>query len=157
MTNKALKYLEKFQGQVLEKNPSPVSEWLNGRIIKVAEGEAIIEYLVRQEMTNALGVLQGGIIAAIIDDAYGIAIFSLGKDRFYTSVNLSVDYLLSAKPGQLIYAHAYVVREGNTVVNLKCDLNSEDGKLIAHSASNIISKEIDRQYSIYDWLKPDRD
>lgn len=157
MTNKALKYLEKFQGQILVKNPSPVSEWLNGRIIKVSEGEAIIEYIVRHEMTNALGVLQGGIISAIIDDAYSVAVFSLGKDRFYTSVNLSVDFLLSAKAGQLVYAHAFVVREGNTIVNVKCDLNSDDGKLIAQSTSNIISKEIDIQYSIYDWLRPDRD
>lgn len=157
MTNKALKYLEKFQGQKLVNNPSPVSGWLDGRIIKIAEGEAIIEYIIRQEMTNALGVLQGGLIAAIIDDAFGFAIFSLGKNKFYTSVNLSVDFLLSAKPGQLVYAHAFVVREGNTIVNIKCDLNNEDGKLIAQSTSNVISKEVDLQYSIYDWIKAERD
>ena len=143
MTNPVIEFLKTLEGKHLEGSPSPVTAWLNGRLIDVSHGFAIVEYEVRNEMTNPLGTLQGGIFTTMMDDALGVAVYSLGKDKFYTSVNFTVDYLESAMEGEKVTVQARIAREGNTILNVSVMVKNEAGKTLATGSSNLVGKEVE--------------
>lgn len=143
MTNPVIEFLKTLEGKYLEGSPSPVTAWLRGRLIDVSVGFAIVEYEVRKEMTNPLGTLQGGIFTTMMDDTLGVAVYSLGKDKFYTSVNFTVDYLESAMEGDKITVQARIMREGNTILNVSMMVKNEAGKTLATGTSNLVGKEVE--------------
>lgn len=117
--------------------------WLNPTLVKVEEGALEFSYVVREEMTNPLKVLHGGATAALIDDALGATIFTLGRSYLYTTVNLAVDYFSTAKAGDTIIAKTAMVKEGNKIMNAQCEVwNADKSRLIARGYSNLIKTDI---------------
>lgn len=142
MSNPFLEILKTLEGKTLEGAPAPVTGWLKGVLLKVEAGKAVMQYTVRHEMTNPLKTLQGGIFTVMMDDALGVAVYSLGKDRFYTTVNFTIDYLESASEGDLVTITAGVIREGNTILNIAMKAEDTSGKLLATATSNLVAKDI---------------
>ena len=137
--NKPLTYFQTQIGKDSSKSPSPLMRWLNPTLLSVSEGVLEFSYVIREEMTNPLGILHGGTTAAIIDDAVGAAVFSLGKPDMYTTVNLAVDYFASAKAGDTIIAKTSIVKNGNQIVNTSCEIwNADRTRMIAKGHSNLI-------------------
>jgi len=117
--------------------------WLNPTLLSIAPGELELSYIVREEMTNPMNVLHGGTTAAIIDDAVGAAVFSLGKMHAYTTVNLVVDYFSTAKVGDTIIAKTAIIKNGNKIVNTHCEIwNADKTRMIAKGHSNLIKTEM---------------
>ncbi len=142
--NNSFVFLKSVLGKDSSKSPSPLMRWLNPTLLSMRPGELEFSYVIREEMTNPLGILHGGTTAAIIDDAVGAAVFSLGKPDIYTTVNLAVDYFASAKVGDTIIAKTSIVKNGNQIVNTSCEIwNSDRTRMIAKGHSNLIklSKE----------------
>lgn len=96
-SNNALEALKSQVGKTFDKSPSALTVWLGGRLLFVNEGEVHMEFEVRPEMTNPIGTMHGGIMAAIMDDMIGIVVFTLGEPTFNTSVNLNVDFFYPGK------------------------------------------------------------
>jgi acyl-coenzyme A thioesterase 13 len=138
MENKALHLLQELVGKKFKGSPSALTHWLEPTVISAERGMLSCEYEVRPDMGNAAGILHGGVMAAIMDDIIGAAVFTLGEEFFYTSINLNVDFLLAGKIGEKIIAKAKVVREGKTIVHASCKLFNQEGKLMAKSSSNLI-------------------
>ncbi len=132
--------VEAFKAQVGKptKGASPVGQWLNGTLLEIEEGELTVSIKVRKEMTNPMGILHGGMSALIMDEVIGAAVYTLNRDTFFTSVNLSVDFLSSIPMGENVIAKCKIARAGKTIVNADCQLFNEDGKLIAKGMSNLI-------------------
>lgn len=130
--------LEALVGRPFLDSPSPVGRWLQGTVRDVREGALTFEYTVREEMTNPFGVLHGGMIAAMMDDLIGTTLFSMGQTRFFASINLSIDFLSTARNGDVVTARTRVVRKGRSVLNLECTLHSAGGDLIARGVSNLL-------------------
>jgi acyl-coenzyme A thioesterase 13 len=78
----------------------------------VNEGLATISYKIRHEMTNPLGTIQGGVMAALIDDTMGLAFYTLFEKNMFTTTNLNINYLYGAKEGEEVIVKAEVVRIG---------------------------------------------
>ena len=132
--------VEAFKAQIGKptKGTSPVGQWLNGTLLEIEEGELTVSIKVRKEMTNPMGILHGGMSALIMDEVIGAAVYTLNRDTFFTSVNLSVDFLSSIPLGENVIAKCKVARAGKTIVNVDCQLLNEEGKLIAKGMSNLI-------------------
>jgi uncharacterized protein (TIGR00369 family) len=96
-------------GSTMSEAPSPVARWLNGTLRAAEEGALTADFVVRPEMTNTVGLLHGGMIAAIMDDFIGATVFALGREDFYTTVDLSVDYFASAQEGDVVTAKTRLV------------------------------------------------
>ncbi len=139
-----LQLLKSWIGKDSSQSLSPLMRWLNPVLLSAEAGELEFSYVVREEMTNPLGILHGGTTAAIIDDAVGAAVFSLGKPDRYTTVNLAVDYFVSAKVGDTIIAKTSIVKNGDQIINTHCEVWNEDrSRMIAKGHSNLI-KLVDR-------------
>ena len=144
--NKALALFKSYLGKDSSKSISPLMRWLNPTLIRVSEGELEFSYVIREEMTNPMGILHGGTTAAIIDDAVGAAVYSLGKPNLYTTVNLVVDYFASAKAGETIIAKTSITKNGNQIVNAACEIwNADNSRIIAKGNSNLIKIDSDKK------------
>lgn len=117
---------------------SPMGRWLNGTLRAADYGQMSVEFTVREEMTNPMGVLHGGASAAIMDDVIGMMVFTLGREYGYTSVNLNCDFLSAARLGDVLTANAQVVRAGRNIIHCECQILTSEGKIVAKSASNLI-------------------
>jgi acyl-coenzyme A thioesterase 13 len=130
-----------FRSQIGVENvasPSGYGRFLNGMVRAVEWGHLTVEYVVRSDMTNPVGTLHGGAVAGILDDLTGMMVYALGREFAYTSVNLNVDFLHSARPGDVLLATADVVRAGRNIVHCEARLTAPDGKIVAKCTTNLI-------------------
>jgi len=121
-----------------EISPSHLGKWLNGKLIAVEEGSVTVEFLVREEMTNPVNILHGGAAASMMDDVMGMTVYMLGRESFYTTVNLSIDYLSPAKTGDTLLVKSKITRAGKTVIHITCEIHSTDHKIVAKCTSNMV-------------------
>ncbi len=142
MENVVLQRLKDHIGKELSDSPSPFGSWLKGTVRAVEIGSLTIEFTVRKEMTNPAHILHGGATAAIMDDVMGMTVASLGHDSFFATVNLSIDYLSSAKVGDIITATSKINREGKHIVNIDCVIVNQDGKILSKATSNLFKTMI---------------
>lgn len=136
-----LALFESNVGSHLEDTPSPVTNWLNGKLTFVERGKIEIEYEVRKEMTNPLGLTHGGIISLIHDDLIGMCVITLDKEFPYTSVNITVDFLKGSKQGDKLIAVAEIIREGNKLIYVQSSvfkLFNDERILISKASSNML-------------------
>jgi uncharacterized protein (TIGR00369 family) len=82
-------------------------------------------------LMNNQGVMHGGIIAALADEAAWEAIQQvLGGGRVMTTTELKVNYLAPIT-GENAFARGYVARAGKTLCVTRVDVHSEQQRLCA--------------------------
>lgn len=135
--------LEHFKSNIgksgAEVSPSPLGRWLNGTLLEVNEGSLTMEFLVRKEMCNPGGILHGGIATSVMDDIIGLTVFSMSNQVFYSSVNLSVDFLYSAKPDEKLIVKSNIVRIGKKIAHAEGEIRNEAGQIIAKCTTNLVA------------------
>jgi len=141
-SNPRLELIATKINQSLADSPGPVSRWLNGTLLDVGYGYLKVKFLVREDMTNPMGILHGGIAATILDEMAGANTYFLGRENAFTTVNLNCDYLHSAKIGESIIAESTVIRAGNNIVHCECKITNEEGLVVAKCATNLIKTSI---------------
>lgn len=119
-------------------SPSPYGRWLNPIMISVEEGKLELEIKVREEFTNPGGIMHGGVIAGIIDEAMGMCTFTLGRDGFFVAINLNVDFLRPGVLGDTLKVSAEIIRAGKKMVHAECKVFDKELKLIAKATSNLV-------------------
>jgi len=138
-TTKTVEYFRSVIGKEKVETPSPFMNWLKPVAVAASYGSLTFAYKIRKEMTNPMGNLHGGVIAGIIDDIMGATVYSLEKSDQFVTVNLSVDYFVPARLGDVIHATTRVVKEGRNVINMACELWLPAKKrLLAKASSNLL-------------------
>src|SRR5690349_1710506 len=108
-----LEVLRPYIGQEMSAIPSPVGHWMKGVLQEIGENSLKVAYTVRQDMTNPARILHGGIIATMLDDVMGITVMvkhNPDLKYFFTTVNLHVDYLASAREGMTVTASSNIIK-----------------------------------------------
>ena len=109
----------------------PCSALLGWQALEVEPGRVRVRFDARAEFTNPMGTVQGGILAAMLDDSMGPAVFTLlSEGQFAPTLEMKVTFLRPARPGTLI-GEGRVVHRTRGVVFLEGTLEDEDGALIA--------------------------
>ena len=143
-----LEALRPYIGQELSIIPSPVGHWLKGILQEIGEKGLKVAFTVREDMTNPAKILHGGIIATMLDDVMGVTVMvkhSEGATNFsffYSTVNLQVDYLASAREGATVIASSSINKSGNRIANVEGWLHDSSGKLLAHATCNMLKVEL---------------
>ncbi|WP_044172999.1 PaaI family thioesterase [Flectobacillus major] len=139
MSNTALAFFQQNIGKrIADNSPSPVARFLDGTLIAAEEGSITVEYIVKENMVNPAHILHGGIAATMLDDIIGMTVFTMGNNVFYSTVNLSVDYLFSAKIGEKVLVKSRVVRMGKKIAHAEGEIRNENGVLIAKCTTNLV-------------------
>ena len=94
-----------FWDVVHGRKPAPPAAMLLGfKLLEADPGAQTIriEFQARSEFTNPIGDIQGGFLAAMLDDTLGPALVqTLGPGQFAPTLELKISFLKAAKPGTL--------------------------------------------------------
>jgi len=109
----------------------PAAALLGWKALSLEPGHVRVRYSAKVQFGNPQGAIQGGFLAAMLDDAMGPALFTtLPADQFAPTIEMKVNYLRSARPGPLI-AEGRVVHRTRSLAFLEGTLATEEGDLIA--------------------------
>lgn len=129
-TNRRGPFWNMIEGRV---PPPPAAALLGWDLIEIDPERGTIEvaFQASHQFTNPVGVVQGGFLAAMLDDTMGPALVAtLPEDRFAPTLDLHVQYLRPARPGRLV-GRGRVVQRGREVCFLAGELLDSDGRLVA--------------------------
>jgi uncharacterized protein (TIGR00369 family) len=103
------------------------------------EAETIeVEFTATESFLNPTGSVQGGLLAAMLDDTLGPALVAtLDDGQWAPTIDLQVQFLRPAKPGQLRGVDR-VVRRGKEVAFLAGELRGADGSVVATATASAI-------------------
>jgi uncharacterized protein (TIGR00369 family) len=94
-------------------------------------GEIEVFFDARDDFTNPIGSVQGGFLAAMLDDTLGPALVAtLPDDAFAPTLELKVSFLRPASPGRII-GTGRVVHRGGSIAFLAGELRDEAGNMLA--------------------------
>ena len=90
----------------------------------------------RPEFCNPVGFIQGGFLAAMLDDTMGPAVLiRSGGKSFTASINLNVSFVAPAKPGA-VFGEGKVVQLGKTIAFVEGVLFDAEGQMIARASTS---------------------
>lgn len=123
----------------LDRLPAPPCAQLLGWKVLDArpdEGWIRIVFEGRPEFRNPAGFIQGGFLAAMLDDTMGPAVFAATDGALYTAtIDMSVSYLRPARVGPL-FGEGQVVQLGKTVAFIEAQLTDGEGAVVARATSS---------------------
>ena len=122
-----------------EEFPAPIGRLLGLTLLRTGAGHATIEFDAGEHHTNPMGTLHGGVLCDIADAAMGVAYGSTLKDgESFTTLELKINFLRPVWKAKL-RAQAKMVRAGNTVGLVECDVIDERGRLVARASSTCMT------------------
>lgn len=134
-------FLKSEIGNHVEGKAAPFSNWLNGRIISVADnGDIEMAFTVRGEMLNPFQVVHGGALSAMLDELMGMQLFVKSEeDESFLALNLTVDFMKSAREGEILTGKPILVRKGRRTATMTCQLFNAKGDIVAQASSNFLA------------------
>lgn len=123
--------------------PPPASKTLGMVIKEVDPGQGTIhvEFEGKPEFVNPIGSIQGGFLAAMLDDTLGPALVAtLNASEFAPTLELKVQFIAPAKVGK-IAAFGRVVARGGKIAFLEGELRQDD-KLVAKATATAVIKSV---------------
>ena len=124
----------------------PATSTLGFELIAVDPDAGTIEigFLAADTFLNPVGVIQGGFLAAMLDETLGPALIAtLGPDQFAPTADLHVQFLRPAKPGRLI-GRGRVVRKGRDLAFMSGELVDESGEVVAVATATATIRDFKR-------------
>lgn len=96
-----------------------------------------VEFQTRREFRNPGGIIQGGIIAAMLDDAFGpLIIIASGRTQRPVTLDLNISYISAGYHGRF-ECEARIVRRGKSIAFVEGELFGDDGELVARATSTV--------------------
>jgi uncharacterized protein (TIGR00369 family) len=110
------------------------------KAIDADAGTFEVEFQAKPEFTNPTGKIQGGFLAAMLDDTMGPALAAtLAKGEFAPTLNLNVSFERPAVAGSLS-GKGRVVKRGKKVCFLSAELYQEGQRVASATATAIIRR-----------------
>ncbi|SDU91449.1 PaaI family thioesterase [Pseudomonas vancouverensis] len=131
-------FIERFIAEDARDQPvqgSPLARQLHMRLLSATHGAVDASFEIGVEFTQGGGVIQGGIVAAMLD--FGLAFAALSVlDTGCTAVTtaLNVNYLRPASLGRY-HVHAFLEKQGRTLIYVSAKLLDANERPIAIASS----------------------
>jgi uncharacterized protein (TIGR00369 family) len=116
----------------------PCARLLGWRLIdaKPEIGWVQVGFEAKPEFCNPVGFVQGGFLAAMLDDTMGPAVLVKSNGALYTAtIDLQVRFLAPARIG-LLTAEATAVQVGKTIGFITAKLRDVDGVVVAMATAS---------------------
>ena len=102
-----------------------------------ARGRSRIAYDGGVRFTNRAGVVQGGVLAAMLDEGMALAVVAMEDFRIVVpTLELKVSFVAPARPGRFV-AEGQVVRKGRSVAFVEGRLYDAAGELVATASTTM--------------------
>ncbi len=98
---------------------------------KRIDGGAEVRLEIKEQMLNSRGLVHGGVICSLVDQAIGAAVhFALGRGRRAVTVELKVNFL-APSTGGTVTAKGRLIREGKRLFVGEAEVLDQEGRMIA--------------------------
>lgn len=122
--------------------PPKSFQHLEAKIVEHDVKSLVCVFPVKEHQTNPLGMLQGGILTALLDDTVGPLSFLIAKKPAVTT-GFSVDFIRGVKPNTQLVCKASLVSKSRSTMLLRAEAYDERGKLVAVMTShNMIMRHL---------------
>ncbi len=123
MANVPETYAPHFRKSAFTDPWEPLYSWVKPEQISLGT-------ILRDAHCNSRGLVHGGFISAIADNAMGLSCVQIMKAegravKSLVTVNLSVDFTGMAKVGEWIATHSEVIKLGGSLGFVQCQLRTE--------------------------------
>jgi acyl-CoA thioesterase len=121
----------------------PIAKFLKMRLVELSPGYAKVAMKVRPEYLNFNGLIFGGIIVAVADQAFAYATNSLIQPSIASQFN--IHFIAGPSVNDELIAECRVVKSGRRVGISEMTVTNQGGKLIAKATGTTIPVESDRR------------
>ena len=122
-----------------KRNDVPVARLIGFEAKEVGDGRAIVTLAAGPQHANPMGTLHGGILCDIADAAMGMAFAStLAPEESFTTIELKINFFRPVWEAAL-KADGKVVRRGNSLGYVECEITDDRGRLVAKAASTCLA------------------
>ncbi len=133
--------------QAILQKPSPASSFLGLELLAIDQelGTAHMAFHATDSLCNKWGAIQGGMVAAMLDDAISIAMgLTLEWGEITPTFELKTNFLAPVRPGRLV-AQGMVIRRGGSVGFTEARLWDAEGALVATASATLGIRKHKRQ------------
>jgi len=116
----------------------PCARLLGWKVLaaKPKEGWIKVGFDARWEFTNPAGYVQGGFLAAMLDDTMGPAVFVHTEGRFFPpTIDMHISFLTPTRPGRLV-GEGRVVQLGKSIAFMEGVLFDAAGNVVARATAS---------------------
>lgn len=115
---------------------SPFGSLISAKAEEAGEGYAKMSLVLEEEHTNPNGVVHGGVLTTLMDEACGWAVLSVRGiaamvEAPHATVDMNVSFLSGARPGDEIVIEARILRVGRSVAFAEAEVRRNEDTLIA--------------------------
>lgn len=118
---------------------APCSRTLGFELVSldIPKGETVVKFEALDTLFNPMGSVQGGMLAAMLDDAMGmLAMVKLAGRAIATTIDLNVQYLRPIRKGEII-VKARIVSMGRNTIFMEAELFDNRQKLAARAITSL--------------------
>jgi len=94
---------------------NPFIKFVGIQVPQLGRGYARFVLPFKPDLANSIGLMQGGVIAALADEAVAFALYSLAKEgETFNTVEMKINFLGAVKEGE-VEAVARIAKRGRTI------------------------------------------
>ncbi len=111
-------------------NQIPIYKLLGMEVVEARAGYSRFRLPFKKELTQPMGVMHGGALAAVADSAVAVALWGLvGMDKVFTTIELKINYIAPVGPGEAI-AEGTIIHCGRKTAIGDVTIKDQDGRLV---------------------------
>lgn len=114
----------------------PIASFLKLKLVELSPGYARVTMEMSPEYQNFNGMIYGGIIMSVADQAFAYASNSMTPGSVASQFNLH--FVAGAKVGDVLTAECRVVKSGRRVGISEMTVTNQEGKLLAKATGTTI-------------------
>jgi acyl-CoA thioesterase len=115
----------------------PIASFLNMKLAELTPGYSKVTMKLTADHMNFNGLVFGGIVMSIADQAFAYATNSLVSPSIATQFNIHL--IAGASPGDELIAECRVIKSGRRIGVSEMTVTNQDGKLIAKATGTTVT------------------
>lgn len=117
----------------------PLLDHLKIEPVSASDGRAEFELTVERIHLRTMGLLHGGTTSVLMDTAVGFAAITVAPPGHHVvTVQLNINFTLTAKEGDTLRAAAEVVHGGRKTAVVRGDIHNGNGELVATATATMM-------------------
>jgi len=115
----------------------PIASFLKMRLVELTPGYSKVAMKLKPEYMNFNGMVFGGIVMAVADQAFAYATNSLVSPSIATQFNIHL--ISGASAGDELIAECRVIKSGRRIGVSEMTVTNQEGKLIAKATGTTVT------------------
>ena len=114
----------------------PIASFLRMQLLELSPGYARVAMKLAPEYQNFNGLVFGGIVVAVADQAFAYAVNSVAHPSIASQFN--IHFIAAARVGDELIAEGRLMKSGKRVSIAEMTVTNQEGKLIARATGTTI-------------------